>query len=155
MELHRKSRENHCKFTCEVGFRVPVDRIRFQVDAQQVNFRRAVTITDSTGRYESGGEITRVRLNRAGTAVVSEELDLGIAGGSFDPNPVPGSAKPSRQIVITIDNGDNPPLAVTAVKLLSIERRVYFEPQGKSPLKLYYGDSKLDSPLMTTPASSA
>lgn len=132
--------------TCEVGFRIPVDRIRFQVDARQVNFRRAVTVTDSTGRYESGGEITRVRLNRAGTTVVSEELDLGIAGGDLDPNPVPGSAKPSRQIVITIDNGDNPPLAVTAVKLLSIERRVYFEPQGKSSLKLYYGDSQLDSP---------
>ena len=113
---------------------------------EQVNFRRAVTVTDSTGRYESGGEITRVRLNRAGTTVVSEELDLGIAGGDFDSNPVPGSAKPSRQIVITIDNGDNPPLAITAVKLLSIERRVYFEPQGKSSLKLYYGDSKLDSP---------
>ena len=135
--------------TCEVGFRVPVDRIRFQVDAQQVNFRRAVTITDSTGRYESGGEITRVRLNRAGTTVVSEEMDLGIVARSFDP--VPGSAsnsgKPSGQIVITIDNGDNPPLAITAVKLLSIERRVYFEPQGKSSLKLYYGDAKLDSPI--------
>jgi hypothetical protein len=135
--------------TCEVGFRVPVNRIRVQVDAQQVNFRRAVTITDSTGRYESVGEITRVRLNRAGTTVVSEEIDLGIVAMIFDP--VPGSAsnsgRPSRQIVITIDNGDNPPLAITAVKLLSVERRVYFEPQGKASLKLYYGDSKLDSPI--------
>ena len=35
--------------TCEVGFRVPVDRIRFQVDAQQVNFRRAVAVTRFEG----------------------------------------------------------------------------------------------------------
>ncbi len=49
--------------------------------------------------------------------------------------------------MITVDNGDNPPLAITAVQLLSVERRVYFDPQGKSSLKLYYGDSKLDSPV--------
>ena len=124
-----------------------MDRIRFQVDSQQVNFRRAVTVADATGRYESGGEITRVRLNRAGTTVVSEEMDLGTIDRTYDSNSTTNSGKPSRQVVITIDNGDNPPLAITAVKLSSIERRVYFEPQGKSSLKLYYGDSKLDSPI--------
>jgi len=141
--------------TCEVGFRVPVDRVRFQVDAQQVNFRRSVAVTDSKGRYESGGEITRVRLNRAGSTVVSEEMDLEITGRSFDPSPaqIPAqggaesSANSSRQFIVTIDNGDNPPLAIAAAQLLSIERRIYFDPQGKSSLKLYYGDSKLDSPV--------
>ncbi len=121
--------------TCESPVRVPVDRIRFQVDAKQVNFRRAVALSDSSGRYESGGEITRVRLNRAGTTVVSEELDLPIAGQS------------SGRLTITVDNGDNPALAIAAVQLLSIERRVYFDPQEKSSLKLYYGDYKLDSPV--------
>jgi len=120
--------------TCESPPRVPVDRIRFQVDSQQVNFRRAVILSDSTGRYESGGEITRVRLNRAGTSVVSEEMDVPIAGQS------------SGQLMITIDNGDNPPLAIAGAQLLSIERRVYFDPQEKSSLKLFYGDDKLDSP---------
>ena len=46
-----------------------------------------------------------------------------------------------------MDNGDNPPLAISGVQLLSVERRVYFDPQGKSLLRLYYGDSKLESPV--------
>jgi hypothetical protein len=120
--------------TCESPVRVPVDRIRFQVDPKQVNFRRAVTVSNSTGRYESSGEITRVRLNRAGTTVVSEEMDLPIAGQS------------SGKLTISIDNGDNPPLAIAGAQLLSVERRIYFGAQSKSSLKLYYGDDKLDPP---------
>lgn len=121
--------------TCESPLKVPVDRIRFQVDPKQVNFRRAVTLADSTGRYEGGGEITRVRLNRAGTTVVSEDLDVQAAGLN------------SGRLVITVDNGDNPPLAIIASQLLSVERRVYFDPPGKSSLKLYYGDSRLEPPV--------
>jgi len=121
--------------TCESPIRVPVDRIRFQLDPGQVNFRRAVTVADSTGRYESSGEITRVRLNRAGTTVVSEEMDLQTAGQG------------SGRLTITIDNGDNPPLSIAGAQLLSIERRVYFDSQEKSSLRLYYGDAKLDSPV--------
>jgi hypothetical protein len=120
--------------TCEWPLRVPVDRIRFQVDPKQVNFRRSVTLSDS-GRQHAGGEITRVRLNRAGTAVVSEEMDVSTATQS------------TGSMTVTIDNGDNPPLAIATVQLLSIERRVYLDPQGKSALQLYYGDSKLDSPV--------
>jgi hypothetical protein len=125
--------------SCEAPLRVPVDRIRFQVDPKQVNFRRTVTLSDSTGRYESSGEITRVRLNRAGTTVVSEEMDVQIAGQSSDQRP--------GRLTIIIDNGDNPPLAIAAVQLLSIERWIYFDPQAKASLKLYYGDYKLDSPV--------
>ena len=120
---------------CESPIRVSVDRIHFQVDPGQVNFRRMVTVADSTGRYESSGEITRVRLNRAGTTVVSEEMDLQTAGQG------------AGRLTITIDNGDNPPLSIAGAQLLSIERRVYFDPQGKSSLRLYYGDVKLDSPV--------
>lgn len=121
--------------SCESPLRVPVDRIRFQVEPRQVNFRRAVTLVDASGRYEGGGEITRVRLNRAGTTVVSEEMDVQISGQS------------SGRFTITVDNGDNPPLAIAAVQLLSVERRVYFDPQKKVSPKLYYGDPKLDAPV--------
>jgi len=117
--------------TCQSPLKVPVDRIRFQVDPKHVNFRRAVTLADSTGRYEGGGEITRVRFNRAGTTVVSEDLEGQAAGMD------------SGRLIITVDNGDNPPLAIIALQLLSVEPRVYFDPPGKSSLKLYYGDSRL------------
>jgi hypothetical protein len=53
----------------------------------------------------------------------------------------------SGRLTITIDNGDNPPLAIAGAELLSIERRVYFDPHEKSLLRLYYGDAKLNSPV--------
>lgn len=120
---------------CTVPAHVPVDRVRFQVDPRQVNFRRAVAVSDANDHhYGATGDITRVRMNRAGTTVLSEEMDVPIAGGS-------GPLK------ISVDNGDNPALAISAVQLLSVERRIYFDPQGKSALKLYYGDAKLLSPV--------
>ncbi len=120
---------------CNVPAQVPVDRVRFRVDPKQVNFRRAVAISDASDhRYGPSGEITRVRISRGGTAVVSEGMDVPIGSGS-------GPLK------ITVDNGDNPPLAITGVQLLSVERRIYFDPQGKSLLRLYYGDAKLAGPV--------
>ncbi|MGH9504959.1 MAG: DUF3999 family protein [Terriglobales bacterium] len=120
--------------TCNSPPRVPVDRIRFQVDPKQVNFRRVVTLSDASD-YGTGGEITRVRINRGGTSVVSEQMDVPVADRS------------SGQLRITVDNGDNPPLAVTGVQLLSVERRVYFDPEGETLLRLYYGDDRLGSPV--------
>jgi hypothetical protein len=114
--------------------RVPVSRISFQVAPTQVNFRRMVTAEDDKGMEFASGEISRVRVNRAGTLVVNEELSVTTSGG------------PS-QFTISIDNGDNPPLNIGGAELLSIERRVYFDPLGKSTLRLYYGDEKLPAPI--------
>ena len=50
-------------------------------------------------------------------------------------------------LILTINNGDNPPLNILAAEPLSLERRVYFDPQGKSALRLYYGDEKLSAPV--------
>jgi hypothetical protein len=120
---------------CDSPLRVPVDRVRFRADPNQVNFRRVVALSDANGQRYGDGEITRVRMNRAGTTVVSEEMDMPIAGQN------------AGRLKVTVDNGDNPPLSISGVELLSVERRVYFDPQGKSLLKLYYGDSKLGSPV--------
>jgi hypothetical protein len=51
------------------------------------------------------------------------------------------------QITLSIDNGDNPPLAITAAEPLAFEQRIYFAPQGKTTLRLYYGDAKLSPPI--------
>ena len=61
--------------------------------------------------------------------------------------PKMAKAANAGRLKVTVDNGDNPPLSISGVELLSVERRVYFDPQGKSLLKLYYGDSKLGSPV--------
>jgi hypothetical protein len=120
--------------SCKVPSRVPLNRISFQIDPHQVNFRRIVTIEDAQGVQVSSGEITRVRVSRAGRLVINEEMAVDTSGNSGN-------------LTINVDNGDNPPLDITAVQPLTLERRVYFDPQGKTTLKLYYGDDKLSAPV--------
>ena len=129
-----QQKQRTTQIVCEVPPRVPLDRIVFQVAPTQVNFRRSVSLLDTRGIQESSGEISRVRVNHAGTVVNTEEMAIS-AGGH------PG------QIIISVDNGDNPPLAIVGVQPLSLERRVYFEPQGKTSFKLYYSDEKLSAPV--------
>jgi hypothetical protein len=38
-------------------------------------------------------------------------------------------------------------LPIRQVRPQSVERRLYFEPQGKTSLRLYYGDEKLPAPV--------
>ena len=120
---------------CDVPGKVPLNRILFQVGSSQVNFRRTVGVVDSKGLQVGAGEISRVRLSRAGVLVISEDLAVSVLGAL------------TRRLTLTIDNGDNPPLAVTSVQPQSVERRVYFGPQGKTALELYYGDEKLSAPI--------
>jgi len=119
---------------CDVPPKVPLNRILFQVAPDQVNFRRTVAVENTKGEQEASGEITRVRVNRAGTLVTNEELAINVTG-------TPG------QLALSIDNGENPPLAILGAQPLSLELRVYFDPQGKTSLKLCYGDEKLSAPV--------
>jgi hypothetical protein len=136
--------------SCNLPAKVPLNRIRFQIAPAQVNFRRIVTVEDSKGVQVASGEINRVRINRAGTLVTAEEMDVNIYGGY-------------GQLTIKVENGDNLPLQSLSVQPQALERRIYFDPQGKTVLKLYYGDEKLLSPvydyarffhLDTTPAEA-
>ena len=119
---------------CDVPARVPLDRILFQVVPAQVNFRRTVSVENAKAVQEASGEISRVRVNRAGTLVTAEELAINLAGTR-------------GQFTLSIDNGDNSPLAIVGAQPLSLERRVYFDPQGKTLFNLYYGDEKLSAPV--------
>jgi len=121
--------------SCYVAPRVPVDRLQFEIDPQQVNFRRTVSITEIQGLQVAGGELGRVRITRGGTTVTSEDLTVDVGG------------RPAGHFNINIDNADNPPLRITAAQPLSIERRVYFDPQTANVLKLYYGDPRLATPI--------
>jgi hypothetical protein len=119
---------------CDVPPKVPVNRIAFQVAPEQVNFLRSVNVEDAKGGQLSSGEISRVRVNRGGTLVTNEGLSVSVAGNS-------------GQLILRIDNGENPLLTITSAEPLALERRVYFDPQGKAALKLYYGDEKLTAPV--------
>ncbi len=120
--------------SCTIPDRVPAGRILFQVAPGQLNFRRMVSVEDAKGIQFANGEISRVRVNRAGTLITAEQLAIEMSGNS-------------GQITVVIDNGDNPPLGVVSADPLALERRVYFDPQGKSTLTLYYGDEKLSAPV--------
>ena len=119
---------------CEIPPKVPLGRILFQIAPAQVNFRRTVSVEDSKGMQVASGEITRVRVNRAGTLVTSEDLAVNVAGNS-------------GQLNLTIENGENPPLVIAAAEPQAFEHRIYFDPQGKTALTLYYGDEKLPPPV--------
>lgn len=127
-----RQRQQFTLISCTLPPKVPLSRIAFQIPAGTVNFRRSVSIEDAKGVQVSSGEITRVRVNRGATLVINEDLAVGVFGHY-------------GQITISIDNGENPPLAITA-QPLTVERRLYFDPQGKSELQLFYGDQKLSAP---------
>jgi hypothetical protein len=122
-------------FTCDVPPSMPIDRIQFDVPTTRVNFRRSVSVANERGNQITAGGIGRVRMNRAGTTAISEDLIVNIFGDY------------TSHLTITIDNGDDPPISFDRVQPQSLERRLYFEPQGKRTLKLYYGDDKLSSPV--------
>jgi hypothetical protein len=120
---------------CDIPVSVPVDRILFLVPASRANFRRPVSITDDKGAQVASSTISRVRMNRAGTSVVTDDLAVNVFGDF------------SGRLTVTVENGDDPPILFDRAQPQSLERRVYFGPQGKAKLKLYYGDEKLTSPV--------
>ena len=119
---------------CNVPEKAPLSRFTFYVAHAQLNFRRTVSVEGAEGVQIANGEISRVRVNRGGTLVTAEDLSVNVSSTS-------------GQITLRIDNSDNPPLAVTAVEPLAFQQRIYFSPQGKTALRLYYGDDKLSPPI--------
>jgi len=120
--------------SCHIDEKAPVSRFTIHVTPDQVNFRRTVSVEDSRAVQTASGEISRVRVNRAGLLVTSEDLSLNASGAS-------------GQITLNIDNADNPALTITSVEPLAFEQRVYFDTQGKTFLRLYYGDEMLSAPV--------
>lgn len=121
--------------TCDLPPKVAVQRIRFEVSPVPVNFRRNLSIANPQGVQLAAGEICRIRMNRDGTAVASQSLAVDVFGET------------PQRLMVTVDNGDDPPLTFSAIQAESIETRLYFDPRGRANLKLYYGDEKLGPPV--------
>jgi hypothetical protein len=121
-------------YQCAISTGMPVERVTFSIPASSVNFNRTVVLSDEHGNEFQRSAISRVRMNRGGQTVTSEDLDIDLY------------ARSANQINITIENGDDPPLPIETVKPLSVERRLYFDPKRKTSLQLYYGDPKLEAP---------
>jgi hypothetical protein len=121
--------------TLAVPENIPMDRVTFDIDPAQPNFRRSVQVTDEKDAYIGSGQIDRVHMVRSGQKIDSDQHDVNF------------SAVGHKTIKIIIDNGDDPPLKLRSARIQQLERRLYFEISASVPLTLYYGDEKLEPPV--------
>jgi hypothetical protein len=121
--------------TFAVPEKVPIDRVAFDIDPAQPNFRRSVQVTDEKDAYIGSGQIDRVHMVRSGQKIDSDDHDVAF------------SAVGHKALKIIIDNGDDPPLKLNSARLQQLEHRLYFETPASAPLTLYYGDEKLEPPV--------
>lgn len=126
-------KNKYTNISCHVPANFPLARVEFKVSGTG-NFRRSVTLMDSKGAMAGTSSISRVRLTTEGSTVTTEELGMAVSDDL------------GKDFTISVSNGDDPPLGITAVQPLAVEHRIYFNPAGNSTLQLYYGDAQLDSP---------
>jgi len=113
----------------------PVERIVFEIDPAQSNFRRDLQIEGAGGNWIGSGEIARVHMQRGGQKIDVDEETVYVSGRGYSP------------LKATIRNGDDPPLRITDAHLEQYERRVYFDAASGVPISLYYGDEQLGAPV--------
>jgi hypothetical protein len=126
---------------------VPVNRLSFTVGSEPRNFSRNVTITVTTVEPPPvtdavepprpqmvTGNILRIHTVQNGHRIDEENLDIDTPGTILD--------KPEKWAV-TIDNGDDTPLAIQSVHLQMLQRALCFEAAGTGQYTLFYGDPAL------------
>ena len=137
--------------TFKVPAHVPVERVEFVVGADPVNFSRDVAVKAApvlTGKQntdeepprpvESAGTLLRLHTTREGHKIDEEDLAIGA--------PWVGLGDASSIWTVTVDNGDDVPLAITDVKLEMAERRLCFDAAAGAQYALMYGDAALAGP---------
>jgi hypothetical protein len=137
-------------FELNVPAHVPLDRVVFAVGAQPALFSRDVRVevqpvqqtpsTDS-GRFmqtvTASGNLLRVHSVQNGHRIDEERLAIDAPRAE---------SETAAKWTIAIDNGDDAPLKVEAVKLQMLERDLCFEATGSGSNTLYYGDPALTAP---------
>jgi hypothetical protein len=140
--ITQRGRESVATF--DLPARVPVERVSVEVEAaDHTNFSRTVRLT---ARAASGansepevvtGEISRVRITQAGQEVRQESLGFPATLGS--------NAEAPARVEVAIQNGDDRPIAIHAVRLEMRRRELCFNAPG-SAVTLFYGDNDLEAP---------
>ena len=87
------------------------------------------------------GTILRVHANEAGRAIRSEELSIPAILGA--------NLQSAAKVQVTIENGDDKPLPIVAVRLEMRQRELCFDAAAarSGALGLYYGDPELAGPI--------
>lgn len=146
-QVTQKARQTVVELTIPAN--LPVNRIVFVPGATPGAFSRDVSITATvidppneelrTTAYPlSGtGNLLRVHRDEDGHRIDEERLSLDTDGAVMNL---------ARKWVITIDNGDDPPLSIQSVQLAMIERQLCFEASSEDGYTLNYGDPQRTSP---------
>ena len=144
------------RFDIALPLRVPVERVSFDLPSTYTgNFSRDVKINaspDASAQPASGimaepliesmtGTILRVHSTQAGHKINEQVLSV--------PATLGANLQNSAHIWIEIENGDDQPLPVAAVRLEMRQRKLCFDAPADSNagLKLYYGDPTLLAPV--------
>jgi len=137
--------------TFELAAHVPVERVSFELEpVDKTNFSRSVLITAKAEPAHKAdnvpppsdevvsGEISRVRLTEDGKDIRRESLDVPATLGS--------NSQDTAKVTVAVENGDDKPLAIRAVRLEMRERMLCFDAPAQ-PVTMYYGDDKLSAPV--------
>lgn len=127
---------------------VPVDRLSFTVDPEPASFSRPVNISiapvartsqevEPSPPVTASGNLLRIHGVQEGHRIDEEHLTVEA--------PDVNLASPTRW-TISIDNGDDAPLHVNAVRLEMLQRSLCFESAGAGQYTLFYGDPALAAP---------
>jgi hypothetical protein len=125
--------------------RIPIERVSFDLaPTYKANFSRDVHITDhpdgtSNPASETlAGAILRVHLTQAGREIRQEQLSVPATLGS--------NMQSAATVQVAVENGDDTPLPITAIRLEIRQRKICFDAVDSQPLTLYYGDPSLTAP---------
>jgi Protein of unknown function (DUF3999) len=151
-ESPRVTRDGHeSVIEFDVPGHTPVDRIVFVPGPQPANFSRDVTVNiksmkaPSPGTEESpqatretaAGSLVRVHRVEDGRRIDEERLSVDTPGWAPD--------DPTRWTV-KVENGDDPPIAWSAVRLEMVQRNLCFDAAAGAAYALYYGDPAIAAP---------
>jgi hypothetical protein len=125
--------------------RIPIDRVSFDLAPSfKANFSRDVRITDrpdGSPNFPSeslAGTIFRVHLTQAGREIRQEQLSVPATIGS--------NMQSVAAVEIAVDNGDDQPLPISAIRLEMRQRKICFDASTARPILLFYGDAALAAP---------
>jgi hypothetical protein len=131
--------------TFKLPERIPVERVSFDLaPTYKANFSRDVRITDrpddnsNTVSESLAGTIFRVHLTQAGREIRQQQLSVPAILGS--------NMQGAATVEVAIDNGDDTPLPIAAIRLEMRQRNLCFDVSGTQPLTLFYGDPALATP---------
>jgi len=108
----------------------------------------ALTVASDDGRAPLPevvtGNIMRVRANEAGREIHTEQLAVPAILGA--------NLQSAAKVEVTVENGDDQPLPIAAVRLEMRQRKICFDAPANSSgadsgLAMFYGDAELAAPL--------